>query len=250
MIGGSLIYMGRFTDAKNALVEARELLSASERRKSRNNVMNNLGSLALLRNELEEARHYYSVARDLAQELGDPIRENLPLVNLGVIEFRQAAIDRAIESTREAAAGLRAANYFPYLAPSLVNLSAYLVIRGDCREGRVVAEEALSLLRDEGGHWLRLCLQVWALLGAFDGRHVAAARLIGWVDADYARSAEVREPLEEKIAELLSKLLTEKYRPDDLAVWAAEGAAWTTKRALEFAAERVIFDGIFTKPVC
>jgi predicted ATPase/DNA-binding winged helix-turn-helix (wHTH) protein len=250
MIGGALLYLGRFAEAKDALVEARRILRGGEQAKSCNNVMNMLGSLALLTNELEEASRYYAAARDLAQTLADPIRENLILVNLGLIEFRLGAIDRAIESTREAAVGLRTANYLPYLAPSLVNLGAYLAIRGDRNEARVTAEEALTLLRDEGGHWLRLCMQLWALLGALDGRYVAAARLIGWVDADYMRSGEVREPLEQKVLELLSKLLLDKYRPDDLAVWASDGAAWSTKRALEFTVDRVIFDGIFTKTVC
>lgn len=250
MIGGGLIYMGRFVEAMNALVEAKQMLSTRERARSRSSVMNNLGTLAVLKNEFEEARRCYAAARDLAQTLADPIRENLALVNIGVIEFQLEAIDRAIESTREAATGLRAANYLPYLAPSLVNLASYIVIRGDHRNARAIAEEALSLLRDESGHWLRLCLQLWALLGALDSRFVAAARLIGWVDADYDRSGEVREPLEQKIVELLSRQLADKYRPADLAVWAADGAEWSTSQAIEFAMDRVILDGIFTKTVC
>jgi hypothetical protein len=136
--------------------------------------------------------------------------------------------------------GVRSADLFFDLAWPLVDLASYLILRGDHAEARILAEEALSLVRDEGGYWLRVCLQIWALLGALDGSYTAAARLFGWVNAEYSRTGEIREFTEEKISDNLTKLLVANLTPDDLRVWQAEGSVWAEGRAVEFALQRLV----------
>jgi predicted ATPase/DNA-binding winged helix-turn-helix (wHTH) protein len=234
LIGGDYVYLGRYAEAKTMLEEARPILSASNRTKSLWNVTNELGSLALLTNKFEDARHYYTTARDLARALRDSLRENLCLTNLGEVEFRLGAIERAVTYAHDATAGLRATNQRSYLGPALVNLASYQIVRSDFNEGQQYAEEALSLLREEGGYWLRLCLQLFALLRAYDGRYADAAQLIGFIDAGYSCYGEVRQPLEQHIYDQLSTLLTRNLKPDDVKIWAADGARWSEQRAVEF----------------
>jgi predicted ATPase/DNA-binding winged helix-turn-helix (wHTH) protein len=234
LIGGDYVYLGRNSEAKAMLEEARPILASSNRTKSLWNAINELGSLALQTNEFAEARRCYATARELAQALGDNLREYLCLLNLGEVEFRLGAIERAITYARAAATGLRGLNQRSYLGAALVNLASYQIIRDDLDEAERIAEEALSVLRIEGGYWLRVCLQIFALLRAHNGRHAEAAQLIGFVDAGESSSGDIRQPLEQEIYERLSALLASGLRPDDIKVWAEDGARWTERRAVEF----------------
>ena len=162
------------------------------------------------------------------------------MLNLGEVEFRAGAIGRAMEYARQSAASLRSAGRFPYLGWPLVNLASYLATEGKDTEARHHAAEALSLLQTEGGHWLRLCLQVWALLGARDGRYAEAAQLLGFVDADYIRSGEVREPTEQRIYVELSERLAANLPAEDIRIWTNEGGRWSEDQAATFASRRVV----------
>jgi predicted ATPase len=248
MTGGNYVFLGRHADAEAALAEAQALLSGSDRTKSLTTIMTDLGTLANSRNRIDDAARYYGIALELAQTLKDSLRENITLLNLGEVEFRRGATERAIECAREATRGLRGTTFQrPYLGWPLNNLATYLTLYGKSGEARVYAEEALSLLREEGGYWLRVCLQTLALLGACEGRHTAAAQLIGFVDAGYARSGEVREFTELQLHDRLSALLTENLAADDIAAWAAAGARWNEARAVDFALGRILSpDGVTT----
>jgi predicted ATPase/DNA-binding winged helix-turn-helix (wHTH) protein len=239
-IGSTYSFLGRKAEAKSALNEARDILSASNRAKSLYNVMNELAILAMITNETDNARQYCAVALYSARQLKDPLRENITLGNLAEVECRVGAIDRAIIRAEQATKGLRTAQQPSYLGCSLVNLASYRILAGDHSQARTDAEEALALVRDQGGHWLRLCLERWALLGAIDGRHAAAAQLIGFIDAEYVRCGEVRHPTEQQMYDRLLTLLRAELSADDIQVWADEGALWDERRAINFTVEHLI----------
>jgi|HubBroStandDraft_1064217.scaffolds.fasta_scaffold00046_52 predicted ATPase/DNA-binding winged helix-turn-helix (wHTH) protein len=240
LLGGNYAYLGRHAEAKAALDEARELLAGSTRLKSLWNVMNELGNLARLVKDTDEAVRCFGLARDLARTLKDVVRESFVLFNLGEVEFRLGAIDRAIVRVRESAEIRRASGQPSYLARSLINLASYLTLRGDHAEARTHAEAALPRLIQDGGHWQRLGLQVLALHAALAGQHAFAAQLIGWVDADYVRTDEIREPTEQALRERLAGILAASLTPDDIRVWAAEGARWSPEYAVEFTLNRIL----------
>lgn len=245
-VGALYVILGRNDEAKAALEEARDILSASDRKKSLSNVMNDLGSLALFTNDAAEARRCYGRALDLARALKDVNQQNLIMMNLAELDFSVGATDRAIEHGREAVSGFRTADR-PYdLGSALINLASYLTARGDRPEARAFATEALSLVREEGGYILRLCLQHWALLGALDGHHEAAAQLIGFVDAGYAAAAEIRHPTERQIYDCLSTLLDAALSPDDIRSYAADGARWCEDDAVAFALRRLMSPEVLT----
>jgi predicted ATPase/DNA-binding winged helix-turn-helix (wHTH) protein len=245
-VGALHVILGRSDEARAALEEARDILSGSDRKKSLGNVMNDLGNLALFTNDAAEARRCYARALDLARALKDANQQNLIMMNLAELDFGVGATDRAIEHGREAVSGFRSADR-PYdLGSALINLASYLTVRGDHREARALATEALSLVSEEGGYILRLCLQHWALLGAVDGRHEAAAQLVGFVDAGYAAAAEVRHPTERQIYDRLSTLLDAALAPDDVRTYAAGGARWSEDHAVAFVLRRLISPEVLT----
>ena len=240
LLGSAYVYLGRVGEAGAILGEAHEILSASDRTKSLTLVMNERGALAVLLNDLDEARRCCAVALDLARTLKDVGRENIALANLGEVEFRRGALDRAIEYARESIQGRRAFGPVSFLGRPLVNLASYLILRGDHAEARAHAGEALPLLREEGGYWLRLCLLQWAVLGAFDGRYAAAGQILGYFKVAHADSREVLQPLDHQMCDLLSTLLAAHLSADDLAIRTDDGARWTETLAVDFALKRLV----------
>jgi tetratricopeptide (TPR) repeat protein len=232
--------LGRHAEAKTSLTEALEILSSSDRKKSLCNTVNNLGTLALLVNETAEARGLLTRALDLARGLKDPVWEHNIVSNLAEVDFAAGDVDRAIERARDAVKGLRSADRRSYLEWVLFNLAFYLTAQGDRAEARAVAEEALSLACRDGGYVVRVCLQLWALLAALDGRSEDAARLAGFVDAGVALSREIRQPFDRQIHERLTSLLATALPEEQRRCAAAEGAGWTERQAVEQVRECLI----------
>jgi predicted ATPase len=239
-LGGDYAFLGRHDEAGATLGEARELLKGSERYKSLSNVMNELGTNARLINFHEESIKYFNIVRDLARKIKDMRIEGIAVFNIGESEFCVGSVDRAISHAKEAAAIVRSAGEFSYLGWPLVNLASYLAVENRHDEARGHAAEALSLVRTEGGHWLRLCLQLWTLLGAQAGRHIDAAKLLGFVEAGYAASGEVLEPTERRVRAEILRLLTAQLSADDLKAWMGEGARWDADHAVAFTLDHLV----------
>jgi predicted ATPase/DNA-binding winged helix-turn-helix (wHTH) protein len=240
LLGGDYVYLGRHSEAEAILAEARTVLTGSNHDKSLFRAMTDLGNLAVSSNDLDKARHCYTAAREIAQKLKDTLRENIIIFNLGEVEFRAGEINQAIEYARESASGLRAAGHRIYLGWPVINLASYLAVQDKLDEARHQAIEALMLIEQEGGHLIRPCLQLWALLGACDGRYPEAAQLLGYLDADYARSGEVREPTEQRVYTHLSQRLSAGASAKDITAWATEGARWNGDHALDFVRRRLV----------
>jgi tetratricopeptide (TPR) repeat protein len=235
MIGGILIVLGRYPEAKTTLDQALAILSGSDHNKSLFNVLINLGAVAILTNDLAAAKNHFFAAGNLADELADPLRENLVLVNLAEIYYLQRVIELAIKRARQAARGFRAAGLSTNLGEVLVNLASYLAIQGEYDEARALALEALELLKDIGGYFVRAGLKLLALLAALDGRPDEAAVIRGHVVADTAASGEPWQPLEQETNDLLDTALAGKFTPAALADLTEDGAHWPQKRAVNFA---------------
>jgi tetratricopeptide (TPR) repeat protein len=239
-VGSLYASLGRNAEAKTALREAEGILSSSDRKKSLFNVMNNIGTLAGFMNEITEARHSFVRALELARSVKDLDRESYILMNLAEVEFVRGSVDRAVERAREAVSGWRSTHRRSFLVLGLISLGSYLILRGDLAEGRSVAEEALSAASEEGGFVVRVCLQQWALLGALGGRYGEAAQLLGFVDAGYAASGEVRQPNAQEIHGRLIRLLAAELPSADIHAYAAQGARWSEAEAVAFAADRLL----------
>jgi hypothetical protein len=81
---------------------------------------------------------------------------------------------------------------------------------------------------------------VWAALASLEGRLAEAARLIGFVDAERARTARRPETIEERIYGELSPRLEKGLRAAELASLKKEGASWTKPEAIEFVRSQLL----------
>jgi predicted ATPase/DNA-binding winged helix-turn-helix (wHTH) protein len=240
LLGGSCMYLGQYAEAEAMLHEADRILAGRDRVKSFQNVINASGSLALAMSDADAARRFYAIASDLARKLTDKVRESISLINLGEIEFRLGSIEQAIDLAEEAAACVRDIPLASSAGPILVNLATYRLFHDELDEARAHATTALALLKATGGHWLRLCLQVFALIGALEERYIEAAKVIGWIDAEYDRTGEPREGTEQRIYDRALSLLTANRRTEDIELWIAEGTRWDEERALDYALRRLV----------
>jgi tetratricopeptide (TPR) repeat protein len=240
LLGGCYIYLGRYAEAQKILDEAQKFLAGSDRQKSIQNIMSYRGSLALIRNETDEAWRHLLNARHLASRMGDVLRENIALFNLGELECRRGNIGEAKVCARKSADNLRAANELYQLARPLTNLASYSILTGDYAEARLHARDCMEQLIEERGHWFRLRLQVWAPILAKDGDIANAARIYGWASAEYDRTGEIREPTEQLVCDVLQTPFKAYPKPEEIEIWLAEGAKWTEKDAIDFAMHYIV----------
>lgn len=239
-LGGDWLYLGRCEESASALSEAKALLQGSDRKKSLSNAVNDLGTTALLRGNLEEARRNYLTARNLVYGLRDELREGIVLTNLGEVEFQMGAIDRAIACANEAVCSFRSNNHRSLQLQALVNLASYQLISGDREAARASAIKTLPLAGEERGHTPRRCAQIFALLAAQDGLYAEAAQLAGFVDASYIASGEVREPTERRVEAELAAILTPNCSAADLQIWAEDASSWSEHRVIEFISNKIV----------
>jgi predicted ATPase len=240
LVGGIQVILGRHEAAKASLDQAVNFLTYSGHDKALLNALNELGNLAQLTNDFAGATRYYTRVSKLAGKLGDPLRENLVLMNLAELAFREGDIDLAIKRVTRAARGLREAGEKIFLGQVLVNLASYLTIRGEDAEARPHAVEAVRLLGEIGGYFLRAALQLLALFGARDGRDDDAASIYGFIKGDILASGEPWQPLEQAIYDLLERILREKVAPSILAGWIVESQLWAEQHAAMFALKYLV----------
>lgn len=233
---GSLYYsFGQYDDAGMILSEAEEILADSKYLKSKCRVMDNLGYLASLRKDVVGAQRYYLRALEVATALNDPMQRCITLANIAELEFNLGSPTKAIEHGREAVERMRAVGRAANLGISLTCLASYLIWQGHRREARALAREALALVRDGGGYDVWVCLELSAFIGMVAGHCEDSAKLLGFVEARYTLSGEVRQPTELKLNDRLSKALNAAIGAGKIDACLAEGAAWSERVAVEFA---------------
>jgi len=237
------IRLGQEKDAAAALLVAKTVLKPESSPKSLFNVMNNLGSLALLGNRLPEARTHFETALMLAKTQQNPSRESVVLANLAEVEFSLGEVKAAVERGRETVRRLREAGERADLGWALANFASYLLVLGDIEEARRAAHEALLLVRQESGFIVKVCLQQWALLAALDQRYSQAACLLGFVDAGFAAAGERLQPTERQIRDRLWVSLSGALPPDHIRISAETGA-----RLSEADAVRLVLEELLVQP--
>jgi predicted ATPase/DNA-binding winged helix-turn-helix (wHTH) protein len=235
LLGGNYNYLGQFEDAKSTLDEAAALLANGDRPKSLWTVLNESGSLALHRDDLDGARRHYGRALDLARRIADPLRETVARINLAELEFRSGAAREAIAHAQAAVDGLRGIGQDAYLARGLVNLGAYLILTGKVSRAKPYIRDALPLLKEKGGSWLSLCFLQAGAIAAFDGHREAAAAIRRHAELHYEQTREIRQPLFVQISALMEQqaLPTSNGRSVEEGEWSDEIAVTVAARYLD-----------------
>ncbi len=236
-IGVILTAMGQYDGAREALLEARAILSGTNKKRWLYGVHSALGNLERNVGAYDAARGHYGDAIAVARLMNEVNYESAIRQYMAELEFKTGNIGRAIELGRDAVAGMRRASWPIMLAAAVSNLTSYLLAAGKVAEGREVAVEALSLTREIGGFALRVSLLQWALIGAQEGRVEAAARLSGYLDGAVSRNGDIYGATESHIKAQLQNLLATTLPAEDRQSLTAEGAGWSEAEAIALVIE-------------
>ncbi len=243
-IGDILARFGQFAEAREALLEARDMLSQSNRPKSLCYVYARLGATARLLGDLTEAKGYYETAISIAREIVEYTFENGILGALAELEFQSGNADRAVELCSQALNNLRGdIDWAEFIRGQQVNITSYLLAQEKVKEARSVATDLFPILRDRGGFALRVALMQWGLIAALENRFTEGALLLGYVDAAFCRTGEIKEPTERHIHGQLSASIQTFLSVGQREALAAESAVWTEDEAAGFTISRLISYG-------
>ena len=130
--------------------------------------------------------------------------------------------DEAVSLGEAAVTALRGLDQPSNLGLALGNLCAARLL-GSRPGGEAAAEEALPLMWRAG--WGYLLADSLALLAARAGQPKAAARLLGFADAWYARHDDSRQPNEARLAVEAQAAMAASCAPEALRGWRSEGSA-------------------------
>jgi diguanylate cyclase (GGDEF)-like protein len=120
----------------------------------------------------------------------------------------------------------------------LDNLASYSCLAGEVEDANAASSEAATIaFAHEQNYGLTLALQNLAYVRAVRGDARGAARLVGYVDACYARLRSARERTEALVYERLLALLRQRLDGATLAVELEAGAALSQEAAYDLAME-------------
>jgi DNA-binding winged helix-turn-helix (wHTH) protein len=239
LIGDQYVLLGRHDEATATLIETEMLANAHGQLKILMITLNARGLLCMIQNNLAEARYFYNSVRDIARRLGDRVREYICVLNIAEVECYDGALDRAIERAREAAHGLRNAPT-TYRARPIVNLATYEALAKNYTRAKMYALDALGILQNDHGYWVRLPLQILALACAAGDRAADGCKLAGFVQEQFHEFGETKHPAEREIYSNLMTFLREKLSPESIDVWLAEGAEWDEVQAVDYVKTHLI----------
>jgi tetratricopeptide (TPR) repeat protein len=160
--------------------------------------------------------------------LGDELATADVLGNFGELEFADGHPERAVRLVTESLAITSRGKEVANLAIDHNNRAAYCIALGRLDEARTSAREGLRWAQGENNVWnTSVALQHLALLAALDGEPESAARIVGYVNAQYNRLGLEREATEKWAYDRLQTALGERLTPVQVADLSAEGATWS-----------------------
>jgi hypothetical protein len=184
------------------------------------------------------ARRYLHEALDLARAVRSA-SESTVSINLALAEYCAGDVARAVELGREWMHRFRAGANQRDIGLASQNLAAYLVAQADAEEARIYAQQAMPGAMT-GDYPIVSVLQIWAALGALEGRLEEAARLIGFVVAEREREDLPIQPPERRLYEELLQRLEAGLSEADLQAFRQQGALWSVAEAFEFVSTRLL----------
>jgi predicted ATPase/DNA-binding winged helix-turn-helix (wHTH) protein len=241
-VAGDYIALGRIQEAERLLNEAWSLLAESSHKKSCASIKDRLANVSARNGNYSLAKRYYLEALRISKKDFAPANYCRTLINIGDLEFQLENIESAIQFTKDAIKNCRELSNHTYLGMALTNAGVYSALCGADTQARQYASEALPLLQEQGGRWLRVLLHLCALLAASAGQLPEATNLEGFVAAGNEAAGEVWEPTGLAMHSRVSELVANKLSDDQLSSLHRESESWTEEAAIELT-RRVILMG-------
>ncbi|HTU82265.1 MAG TPA: tetratricopeptide repeat protein [Candidatus Acidoferrales bacterium] len=230
----SFFQMGRLQDARDANARALAAMRTFGHKPGVAGCLNMQGAIQWAHGDVVAARESYAQALAAYQALGDEVGTAMALGNLAELEFGDGRVEQAVRLAGEALDILSRGKNAWALAAGHCNRAAYCMALGDVDAARGAAREGLRWARQaQHAGLIAVTLQHIALLFALHGDVNDAARLIGYVNVQYNRLGQEREPTEQWGYEKLMAALHGQLGETEIENLAAEGAAWSEDRAVD-----------------
>ena len=229
-----LVQMGRLDEAAQAAERALPVLLAQGDRLGVALCRNVMADIAGERGGADAARALYAQTLHDFEELGDQAGKAVVFIDLAELDFRENDAASALKHAQAAvdieSRGKNATN----LATAFSNMAAYHIALDDLTAASEAASNALRWAHHvQSKSKLAWILQHCALIAAKRGDVRAAARLLGYVDAQYAELGLERESTERWGYERLVALLRERLSEAEIALSRSEGAIMSEEQAID-----------------
>jgi predicted ATPase/class 3 adenylate cyclase len=224
---------GKFSEAVEIAERAVESARAARIARQIGFVLSSAAYRLACAGDNERSRALFDEAEPVVRRCDDrPALARLQVIRAEIL-FAAGDGARALECVREAGAIYRERRNEFWLNTALLNEAAYLVAENDLDGAWSAAREALQLAqRREDAFGAAVAIGHLARVAAeSDAAH--AARLLGFVDAAYARVGSLREPTERRGYDRSLELIRAAAPEDRIAALMAEGAALSQQAAAE-----------------
>ncbi|HEY5095137.1 MAG TPA: adenylate/guanylate cyclase domain-containing protein [Candidatus Eremiobacteraceae bacterium] len=217
--------IGEYAAATAAQTEGLELYRAHGAPAQVAAALLTLGSIETIVDRRETARRLLEEARMLNPRNGSIA------TNLAELEFADGNFESAVDY------GLEALEYFRRRHPSnaciaLCNLAAYSLALGRIEDARVFAREGLEIAHGlHASDLIALAIQHLASVACASGKPERAARLLGFVDSQFAKLGLQRDTSEHFTYDRLRVTLADSFSGDAMSIPMAEGGTMSEDRA-------------------
>jgi predicted ATPase/class 3 adenylate cyclase len=230
----SLCQVGRLEEAREVNAQAIAAIRTLGDKPTVANSLNGLAAVQAYCGDIPAARELFTQALAAYKVLGDEAGAALVLSNLAEVEFGEGQVEQAVRLADEALEIHSRRKSAVSLALSYPNITAYRIALGDMDAARESAREGLRWAQQaQIPQLIATALQHLALLFALRGEVKDAARLIGYVNAQYEELGYKRGATERWSYEKLMSALHDQLSKAEIEQLAAEGATLSEDRAAE-----------------
>lgn len=244
-LGALLVYMGRiaqvlpgrFAESEALIAEAEPLIAATGTARTKGHLYRAKGNSNATRGDYAASVEMMRLSHEAFSGAEAHTTAGTVRTSLAYVLWNAGDLDAAIATCREVVETLRN-DRFPNAAAigfALGNLAGMLTGRGDADEAQALFTEAAPALRDPWQLWVNF--DHVALCKAKRGHMDAAARALGFADAEYEKHRASRQPNEQRAHDGALHLVKEHFGGEMLTLRMAEGAALSIDAAVALAAQ-------------
>ena len=240
-LGYAHFQMGRLEDAIEVNARALEALRECGDIRGVAVCLSQQSDIHLNRGDVVRARASYTQALVSLKALKDDVGIAMVLGNLAEVEFADGHAEQAVHLAGEAIEILLRGKNALLLATDYANSAVYRIALADEEGAREAARAGLRwALQAQDRQGTAIALQHFALLAVLRGHVHEAARLVGYVAAQYEEGGYARESTEKWAYEKLMTTLHGHLSDAEIHTLASEGSAWPEHRAVEAALNDVL----------